>query len=116
MKMSFICATVGALYLSGCGGGGGDPGTCSGSPQWCAETDGVGSAQIVTSIVPIVPIVSTTFVRVSDSDLMTVTCTDILALNNGDKVTAAASAQDALQRGNSGLDGDKDGVACNGVF
>ena len=116
MKMSLICATVGALYLSGCGGGGGDPGICRGSAQWCAETGGVVSEQIVTPNVPNVPIVSTTFVRVSDSDLMTVTCTEILALNSGDKVAAAASAQDAYQRGNAGLDGDKDGLACNGVF
>ncbi|MCM2340451.1 hypothetical protein [Rhodoferax sp.] len=111
MKFIYVVPLLGTLLLTGCGGGGGDPGTCSGSPQWCAETGGVGSAQIVPPVV-----VSTTFVRVPDSDVLTVTCPDILALNNGDKVAAEASAQGAYQRGNVGLDGDKDGFACNGVF
>lgn len=110
MKIIHIAPLLLSLHLVGCGGGGGDPGTCSGSPEWCAQTGGSGSGQIVS------PIPITTFVRVPDALLTTTTCPDILALNNGDKIAAAASAQDAYQRGNTGLDGDKDGLACNGVF
>lgn len=116
MKIPRVVPVILGLVLVGCGGGGGDPGTCSGSPQWCSETGGVGSAQIVTPVVPIVPIVSTLFVRVPDSDVLTITCPEILTLNSGNKVAAEASAQDAYQRGNIGLDGDKDGLSCNGVF
>ena len=111
MNIFCVAPMLFGLYLVGCGGGGGDPGTCSGSPEWCAQTGGSGSGQIIS------PIPIPTFVRVPDAALITTTCPDILAMNGGDKVAARASANDAYERGNTDLDGPpKNGVPCDSYF
>ena len=47
MKTSLWTCIVFAIFLVGCGGGGGNPGTCSGSPIYCAE-NAAGSGGAVT--------------------------------------------------------------------
>jgi hypothetical protein len=44
MKTSIWTCILFAIFLVGCGGGGGNPGTCSGSPIYCAEAAGAGGA------------------------------------------------------------------------
>jgi hypothetical protein len=44
MKTSLWTCILFAIFLVGCGGGGGNPGTCSGSPIYCAEAAGSGGA------------------------------------------------------------------------
>jgi hypothetical protein len=42
---SFLASVLVAILLCACGGGGGNPGQCSGSPQFCAEFgDGTGGS------------------------------------------------------------------------
>lgn len=99
----WAAAVVMLVALAGCGGGGGNPGTCSGSDEVCGR-------------IPAASATDTTVVLVPESQLEKITCLQILVLNNGDKAAAFAAAQDARRRGRLDLDGDKDGLACNGVF
>lgn len=104
LKMSHLIPAL-ALLAVGCGGGGGDPGICKGSAEWCAETEGSASST---------PTVTALFVRVPDSTVNTITCLEILDLNSGNKIAFEASAQDAYQRGNLDLDGTpKNGIPCD---
>jgi hypothetical protein len=101
-----LCCTLAlAASLTACGGGGGNPGTCSGSALVC------GSGQpVASSAAP------ETYTPVPAASLGSITCPEILALNGGDKTAALAAAQDAYRRGRTDLDGDNDGLACNGGF
>lgn len=111
MKVFYLAPVLLGLCLAGCGGGGGDPGTCSGSPEWCAQTGGAGLAQVVS------PTPLPAFVRVSDAGLYSTTCPDILAMNGQNEIAARAAANDAYQRGNLDLDGPpKNGVPCDSYF
>ena len=101
--LHYLFVSALALCLASCGGGGGNPGTCSGSNEVC----GRGTADATAA---------PAFISVPAASLDKITCLEILALNRGDKVAALASAQDAYGRGQTRLDGDKDGIACNGVF
>jgi Excalibur calcium-binding domain len=87
MKSISICTLLLALALTACGGG---------------------SSQSTNT--------EPTFVAVPAAQLDKISCTDILALNGGNKAAALAAAQDAYRRGRTDLDGDKDGIACNGAF
>lgn len=40
----WVCILSPLLFLLGCGGGGGNPGECSGSPVYCAEFSSTGGA------------------------------------------------------------------------
>ena len=91
-------AALTLVCITACGGGGGNTGTCFGSDLVCAR---------------LVPAIS--FVRVPEDRLPKITCTEISVLNNNDSAAYAAAAKDAYDRGRTDLDGDKDGIACNGV-
>jgi hypothetical protein len=127
------------LGASACGGGGGNAGTCFGSAAVCGlyvptlstitpDTTAVvtpttvistNTASITTTSVAIAisqPVEPLGFVRVPDAQLATITCSQIKALNNNDKIAYALAAKDAYDRGRRDLDGgDKDGIPCNGV-
>ena len=102
--------------LVGCGGGGGNPGTCSGSAEVCGTALPAQvqlAAPALGLAVGAVPANSASFVPVAQSDIDSVSCPTILLLNNGNKVNAFASAQNALARGANQLNRDKDRTACD---
>ena len=102
MTRACIAATALLLIfmLGACGGGGGNPGTCFGGDEVCGRTVAA-------------PAVDLGFARVPDSQLKSITCDGIFALNNSNKAKALASAQDALLRGANQLDRDTDKTGCD---
>ena len=91
---------VAAWLCASCGGGGGNHGVCYGGDAVCGRAIAA-------------PAVDLGFVRVPDSQLKTITCDGIFALNNSNKAKALASAQDALLRGATQLDKDTDKTGCD---
>lgn len=91
------------LLCVSCGGGGGNPGTCSGSAEVCGTAVAASSTALDYG-----------FVRVPGDRLQSITCPEIKELNGNDQVRYLASARDAYERGRMNLDGDNDGIACNG--
>lgn len=115
------CAAVVALILAGCGGGGGDPGACSGSAQYCAGIGSGGSSGSGSSAGGSGSSPgggdggATTPVYVTNVQLQAgVSCTDIMQANGGRTARAWMAIQDAYQRGATNLDGDpQNGVPCD---
>lgn len=104
---SVICpACIVVTTAIGCGGGG-NPGTCSGSAEICNKN---------SSVVVAVTTPKADFTPVPEERLQSITCPQIKALNDGDELRYLASAKDAYNRGRKDLDGDNDGIACNGVL
>ena len=103
----------GSALLYACGGGGGNPGTCNASAETCGQQgsstgapsgSGSGTGDQVTPVV-----------LVSENQLKTVTCAQILSLNGGNTNNTFFAAQDAFNRGATQLDSEpKDGIPCNG--
>jgi hypothetical protein len=53
MKTAFWIYIFSAAFLFGCGGGGGNPGVCSGSAIYCADAAGVGGAGAISTSTPL---------------------------------------------------------------
>jgi hypothetical protein len=90
-----------AASLTACGGGGGNPGTCSGSDAICGRGNYTGQSLPATAYPAV--------------NLATITCPQILALFNNDEAAAFAAAQYYLAQGATGLNGDpkSDKTACD---
>lgn len=80
--------------LSSCGGGGGNPGQCFGSDEVCGEGRGTQSTAAT-------PVPSTTGTGLPSGNA---TCSSF---------STQAAAQAALAAGNTELDPNGDGIACN---
>jgi len=104
--MRFVCLPlmVAVFGLISCGGGGGDPGQCTGSPEWCAQTGGTGSGPSLAPAVPALPPVSAPVGVVS---VLTAVCADMTSLD---------MALLYLRLGAAQLDADSDGKPCENEF
>ena len=108
IQMKTFCLIGWAALLVACGGGGGNPGDCRGSEQYCAA-----AKDRLPSVQPGQP----DFVPVSDAQLQSITCPGVLELNGGDKRAARLAANDAYARGAKDLDGPPtNGIACDSLF
>lgn len=126
MGVRYWGSVLTALFLAACGGGGVDPGACSGSPKFCAgltnggsgfssNTGGTGTGTSAGAGTGSTDGGSTTPVYITNAQLQTgVSCTDIMQANGGRTANAWLVIQDAYQRGASNLDGDpQNGVPCD---
>lgn len=93
--------------LSGCGGGGGNPGECRGSDEVCGRT---AQLPVVTTQPPVngSPLPSNTpFVVIDNARIKTIKCDDISTL---------AEALAYLRAGGDQLDADNDSKPCEEKF
>lgn len=76
------------------------------------------STSTATTATTTLPVITPTiaFYRIPDNLFSSLTCPQIKSLNGGDQARYLASAQDAYNRGKKSLDGDNDGIACNGLI